>query len=258
MSEAELYVTHADGVATLWLNRPEKRNAVTHDMWRGIGDHANALASDDSVRALVVRGVGDHFCAGADIGGLQEMPLRDYHENNNQYADRSLAAFPKPSIASITGSCIGGRGRDRRVATCESPPKAPSSGSPPPNSGSSTRRSAPASDPPARAVRHEVPAVHRRHRLRRARARDGFLRRATAPRGRGGTAGRTGRHAHVALAPHSGGHQGDGRGDPARRHRVGGVDAALAHQVDSSSDLAEGIAASPRSARPRSSRVPKD
>lgn len=107
MSEAELYVTHADGVATLWLNRPEKRNAVTHDMWRGIGDHANALASDDSVRALVVRGVGDHFCAGADIGGLQEMPLRDYHENN-QYADRSLAAFPKPSIAFITGSCIGG------------------------------------------------------------------------------------------------------------------------------------------------------
>ena len=107
VSTDELYVTHADGVATLWLNRPEKRNAVTHEMWRGIGDHVNELATDDSVRALVLRGVGDHFCAGADIGGLAEMSLRDYHANN-QYADTSLAAFPKPSIAFITGSCIGG------------------------------------------------------------------------------------------------------------------------------------------------------
>jgi len=106
VSTEELYVTRADGVATLWLNRPQKRNAVTHDMWRGIGDIANQLASDDDVRLLVVRGVGDHFCAGADIGGLAEMPLRDYHANN-QYADTSLAAFPKPTIAFITGSCIG-------------------------------------------------------------------------------------------------------------------------------------------------------
>lgn len=114
MSTEELYVTRDAGVATLWLNRPEKRNAVTHDMWRGIGDLAHELAADDTVRALVVRGVGDHFCAGADIGGLAEMPLRDYHENN-QYADRALAAFPKPTIAFVTGSCIGG---GAEIASC--------------------------------------------------------------------------------------------------------------------------------------------
>lgn len=104
---AELEVTHKDGVATLWLNRPKKRNAITHEMWRGIGDLVSSLAADASVRALVLRGVGEHFCAGADIAGLAELPLREYHAAN-QYADTTLAAFPKPSIAFITGSCIGG------------------------------------------------------------------------------------------------------------------------------------------------------
>lgn len=111
---AELEVTHEDGVATLWLNRPSKRNAITHEMWRGIGDVVSSLGTDPSVRALVVRGRGDHFCAGADIAGLAEMPLRDYHEAN-QYADRTLAAFPKPSVAFITGSCIGG---GAEIASC--------------------------------------------------------------------------------------------------------------------------------------------
>lgn len=107
VSDEELQVTRADGVATLWLNRPAKRNAITNTMWRRIGDLCQQLADDDDVRLLVLRGVGDHFCAGADIGGLAEMPLRDYHQAN-QHADESLAQFPKPSIAFITGSCIGG------------------------------------------------------------------------------------------------------------------------------------------------------
>lgn len=105
--DAELFVTREDGVATLWLNRPAKRNALTHDMWRGIGDICRELAGDADVRMLVLRGVGDHFCAGADIGGLTEMPLRDYHRAN-RHADESLATFPKPTLAYITGSCIGG------------------------------------------------------------------------------------------------------------------------------------------------------
>lgn len=103
----DLYVTRDGGVATLWLNRPAKRNALTYDMWVGIGDHCRELAEDPEVRLLVVRGVGDHFCAGADIGGLTEMPLRDYHRAN-LHADESLATFPKPTVAYITGSCIGG------------------------------------------------------------------------------------------------------------------------------------------------------
>jgi len=119
-TSAELHVTRADGVATLWLNRPAKRNALTYDMWRGIGDLCRQLAGDPDVRVLVVRGVGDHFCAGADIGGLTEMPLRDYHRAN-RHADESLATFPKPTVAYVTGSCIGGgseiaAGCDLRIA----------------------------------------------------------------------------------------------------------------------------------------------
>jgi len=104
---SELHVTREDGVATLWLNRPEKRNALTNAMWRQVGDLCRGLAQDPEVRMLVLRGVGDHFCAGADIGGLAEMPLAEYH-HANRHADESLATFPKPTVAFITGSCIGG------------------------------------------------------------------------------------------------------------------------------------------------------
>lgn len=103
----ELLVTLVEGVATLWLNRPAKRNALTHAMWRGIGDICQGLDVRADVRLLVVRGVGNHFCAGADISGLTSMPLDVYHQAND-HADGSLAAFSKPTIAFISGSCIGG------------------------------------------------------------------------------------------------------------------------------------------------------
>lgn len=102
-----LRVEVADGVATLWLDRPAKRNAVTYDMWVGIAEHCERLAGDDAVRLLVVRGAGDHFCAGADIAGMGDVSGGDY-KRANEAADAALAAFPKPSIAVITGACVGG------------------------------------------------------------------------------------------------------------------------------------------------------
>lgn len=103
----DLLVTLTEGVATLWLNRPSKRNALTHAMWQGIGDICVDLDARDDVRMLVLRGVGDHFCAGADITGLTSMPLATYHRAND-HADGALAAFSKPTLAFITGSCVGG------------------------------------------------------------------------------------------------------------------------------------------------------
>ena len=103
----ELAVTVEDGVATLWLNRPDKRNAVTLAMWRALAEHCRRLASDTGVRVLVVRGVGDHFCAGADIADLAAVDLVEYHRVNTE-ADAALAAFPKPTIAVVTGACVGG------------------------------------------------------------------------------------------------------------------------------------------------------
>jgi len=104
---ADVAVTHDDGVATLWLDRPAKHNAVTYEMWQTIADRCAELADDPSVRVLVVRGRGDHFCAGADIGGLDAVDGERYSAANRA-ADDGLASFPKPTIACISGSCIGG------------------------------------------------------------------------------------------------------------------------------------------------------
>jgi enoyl-CoA hydratase/carnithine racemase len=102
-----LRVTRQGHVATLWLDRPAKRNAITDAMWRAIPGVLAALADDPDARVLVVRGAGDHFCAGADIGELATVDLRAYHAGN-EAADRALAGFPKPTIAFIRGSCVGG------------------------------------------------------------------------------------------------------------------------------------------------------
>ena len=100
-------VTRAGAVATLWLNRPAKRNAVTHAMWRALAAACPALAADPGVRVLVVRGVGDHFCAGADIGELHTVDATAYAAATRA-AEEALAGFPKPTIAFVTGSCVGG------------------------------------------------------------------------------------------------------------------------------------------------------
>ena len=102
-----IVVTRDGAVATIWLNRPDKRNAMSYDMWVGLADACESLAIDPSVRALVVRGTGGHFCAGADIGGFAGRMSDDY-QSRNRAAEESLAVFPRPTIAFITGSCVGG------------------------------------------------------------------------------------------------------------------------------------------------------
>jgi enoyl-CoA hydratase/carnithine racemase len=106
LGDEPLVVTREGRVATLWLNRPAKRNAVSYEMWQGIAATCDELAPDPDVRVLVVRGAGGHFCAGADIGDVAERGDEVYFVT--QAADRALAAFPKPTIAFIEGSCVGG------------------------------------------------------------------------------------------------------------------------------------------------------
>ena len=107
-SDEPLVVTRDGSVATLWLNRPDKRNAVTEAMWAGITSTCAGLAEDASVRVLVVRGAGEHFCAGADIAELSGLADRTAYNVVNKAADDALAAFPRPTVAFIQGSCVGG------------------------------------------------------------------------------------------------------------------------------------------------------
>ena len=107
-------VTHVDGsgVATLTLDRPARRNAVTLAMWRELERSFLSFAGDPGVRVVVLTGGGGHFCAGADITEFADV--RTGVEDGTAYeraVDRcteALMALPKPTIAAIAGYCIGG------------------------------------------------------------------------------------------------------------------------------------------------------
>ncbi|MGP2440980.1 enoyl-CoA hydratase/isomerase family protein [Streptomyces sp. JW3] len=96
----------SDAVATVVIDRPAKRNAMTAAMWRALPPLLDALAADPAVRALVLTGAGGTFCAGADIatlaGGAQQAQRLAVD------AEEALAAFPKPTLAAVRGHCVGG------------------------------------------------------------------------------------------------------------------------------------------------------
>ena len=97
-------------VGTITLHRAAKRNAVTYDMWVALGHACHELAADPAARVVVLRGEGDHFCAGADIGEL--LAERPAHAPSfmdvNMVAEHALATLPKPTVAFVQGDCIGG------------------------------------------------------------------------------------------------------------------------------------------------------
>ena len=99
-------------IATLWLDRPSKRNAMNAGMWEAVPDLVSRAEADDAVRVLVVRGAGDHFCAGADITELGTSLASDStavaYRTLNARAEASLTNASVPSLAAIDGACIGG------------------------------------------------------------------------------------------------------------------------------------------------------
>lgn len=106
-AHAPVRVVVDGAVATLVLERPDKRNAVTMAMWAAIDVEVSALRARPEVRILLVRGAGDHFCAGADISELTNGPGGEY-ARVNWAAEEALAGFPGPTVAVIRGNCIGG------------------------------------------------------------------------------------------------------------------------------------------------------
>jgi enoyl-CoA hydratase/carnithine racemase len=112
MSETDdtIRLTREGVVATIWLNRPGKHNAMSYSMWARLEELAVSLGQDRGVRVVVLRGVGEHFCAGADITELNARRgdgERSFGEVNIA-AEAALARLPKPTVAFIAGDCIGG------------------------------------------------------------------------------------------------------------------------------------------------------
>ena len=98
--------------AEIIVDHPERRNAISSNMWRSLTESARELDRDESVRVVVVRGEGDlAFVSGADISQFEaERSGRNAFAYNaeNDEAFEALAAIGKPVIASIHGFCIGG------------------------------------------------------------------------------------------------------------------------------------------------------
>jgi enoyl-CoA hydratase/carnithine racemase len=98
-------------VAVLTIDRPEKRNAMSFEMWSALPTLLDKVGADESVRALVIRGT-DHFSAGADISEF--TTLRADPAGARRYGaavhagERAIADLPKPTIAAVTGVCVGG------------------------------------------------------------------------------------------------------------------------------------------------------
>jgi enoyl-CoA hydratase/carnithine racemase len=95
-----------DGVATVTLDHPAKRNALTPRMWRALPELLETLAADHQVRALVLTGAGGTFSAGADITSLRAGAAAT--QDLAVAAEEALAAFPLPTLAAVHGHCVGG------------------------------------------------------------------------------------------------------------------------------------------------------
>jgi enoyl-CoA hydratase/carnithine racemase len=100
------------GIAVVTLNRPEKRNAVSLAMWRGLAEIYTGLAKRSDVRVVILTGAGGNFCGGADISEFSKV--RNSVEDTNIYSQAGTDAtyaimnLPQPTIAAVSGYGVGG------------------------------------------------------------------------------------------------------------------------------------------------------
>ncbi len=112
MSDYQTILTEvADRVATIWLNRPEQRNAFSPDMTRELHEAFGRFEADDEVRAIVVTGTGKYFSAGADLGGRGGATFRGPPGQDAAGQQSEPASQPHrmrtPVIAALNGSAVG-------------------------------------------------------------------------------------------------------------------------------------------------------
>jgi isohexenylglutaconyl-CoA hydratase len=114
---ANITLAHDGAIARLTLNRPDRRNALTHDMMLELEDAFASVRDDLSCRVLVLRGAGGHFCAGGDLDAMANMPPKPA----NGAADPLVPAYrklgnallllnrlPQAVVAIVEGSAVGG------------------------------------------------------------------------------------------------------------------------------------------------------
>lgn len=103
------------GIARLALNRPEKRNALKRESIEELNEAVRVVASDPSIRALVLAAEGKVFCAGMDLGQMQDRAQADngkseWQKDSQVYCDllKSLFTLKIPTIAAVQGPALAG------------------------------------------------------------------------------------------------------------------------------------------------------
>jgi enoyl-CoA hydratase len=132
MSQAALLTEQQGHVLTVTINRPDKKNAVNAEVLCGLSDAWHRLDEDDELRACILTGAGDNFCAGMDLSVISKLtsgapPSDEYEErlktDANIIFDGWLKTYrpTKPVIAAVEGFALAGgteilQGTDLRVA----------------------------------------------------------------------------------------------------------------------------------------------
>jgi len=120
----------SNGVATVTLNRPERKNPLTFDSYAELRDTFRALVYDRAVKAVVIAGAGGNFSSGGDvheiIGPLTQMGMPGLLDFTRMTGDlvKAMRACPQPIVAAIDGVCVGAgaivaMASDLRLATPE-------------------------------------------------------------------------------------------------------------------------------------------
>ncbi len=108
----DILVSLKDGIATVTLNRPQKRNALSLAMWRRLAELFNNLRAEPGVRTVILTGAGGNFCAGADISEFAEVRSDAVsgltYEEVTEAAANAIGNFPLPTIAAVSGFGVGG------------------------------------------------------------------------------------------------------------------------------------------------------
>jgi enoyl-CoA hydratase len=112
MAHPHIDVARHEATAVVTLNRPEVRNALNLPMWQALADAMRELSADDGLRAVVLRGAGGNFSAGADIKSFAAE--RGSRAQEDRYAAvlhesmQSIRLCRHPVVAQLQGVCIGG------------------------------------------------------------------------------------------------------------------------------------------------------
>ena len=104
----EILTERGDGVLTLRINRPEKKNALTRAMYLSMKEALLAVEGDDDIGAVLITGTPDCFTAGNDLKDFQDRAV-DTSPPPSAGLDliRTMAAFPKPIVAAVNGVAVG-------------------------------------------------------------------------------------------------------------------------------------------------------